>query len=122
MKKCFSLWLTVLISIHSTFSQVNQSKEPSPYQTNLLKDGAIIAGGIGLNVLGYKLIQSKKDLNPAALATKTRDKVPFFDRSSAGFYSQKADEDSYIPFKASFVMPVLMALVNKNERQKLGQL
>lgn len=121
MKKCFSLWLTVLISIHSTFAQVNQTKDSSPYHTTLLKDGAIIAGGIGLNVLGYSLIQNKKDLNPAALATKTPDKVPFFDRSSAGFYSPKADEDSYIPFKASFVMPVLMALVNKNERHKLGQ-
>jgi membrane-associated phospholipid phosphatase len=34
---------------------------------------------------------------------------------------EKADRDSYIPFQASFAMPVLMALINKNERHKIAQ-
>lgn len=122
MKKCLTLWLTVLISINSTFAQTASKKEaPSPYHTTLITDGAIIVGGVGLTALGVSLIQNKRDLTPAELATKTRDHVPFFDRSSVGFYSEKADNDSYIPFKASFAMPVLMALINKNERQKFGQ-
>lgn len=122
MKQCITLWLTILVFINSTFSQDTAKTESnSPYHTTFVKDGAIIAGGVGLTALGVSLIQNKRDLTPAELATKTRDKVPFFDRSSAGFYSTRADDDSYIPFQASFAMPVLMALLNKNERQKFGQ-
>jgi membrane-associated phospholipid phosphatase len=122
MKHQITLWLTIFIFNSSSFCQeVQINKEPSPYHTTVIKDGAILAGSIGLTVLGYSLIQNKKDLTPAELANKTRDKIPFFDRSSAGFYSEKADNDSYIPFKASFAMPILMALINKNERQKIGQ-
>lgn len=123
MKQCLTLWLTFLISLNSVFAQQeSKSETASPYRTTFIKDGAIIVGGVGLTYLGYTLIQNKRDLTPAELAGKTRDKVPFFDRSSVGFYSKKADDDSYIPFQASFVMPVLMGLINKNERQKFGQL
>ncbi|MCW3106065.1 MAG: PA-phosphatase [Segetibacter sp.] len=123
MKQCITIWLTVLVIINSTFAQDTSEKEfASPYHTTFIKDGAIIAGGVGLTALGVSLIQNKRDLTAAELATKTRDKVPFFDRSSVGFYSKKLDDASYIPFQASFAMPVLMALINKNERQKFGQL
>lgn len=123
MKRCTTLWLTILIIINSTIAQqTSKSKSASPYHTTFIKDGTIIAGGIGLTALGVSLIQNKRDLTPAELAAKNRDKVPFFDRSSVSFYSKKMDDASYIPFQASFAMPVLMALINKNERQKFGQL
>ncbi|MDQ6813033.1 MAG: phosphatase PAP2 family protein [Bacteroidota bacterium] len=123
MKRCTTLFLSLIITIHATFAQQSQAtNSSSPYHTTILKDGAIIAGGIGLTALGVSLINNKKDLTPIELATKTRDKVPFFDRSSVGYYSKKIDDASYIPFQASFVMPVLMGLINKNERQKFGQL
>jgi opacity protein-like surface antigen len=93
----------------------------SPYTTKFWVDGPIIVGGIGLTALGVKLIDQKSNLTMAQLAQRTPDKVPWFDRSSAGYYSEKADEDSYIPFHASFVMPVLVGLINKNERQHFGQ-
>jgi membrane-associated phospholipid phosphatase len=122
MKQCITLWLSLLIIINTVFGQENvKTEKTSPYRTTLIKDGAIIVGGIGLTYLGTTLINNKRDLTAVELATKTRDKIPFFDRSSAGFYSPQADDDSYIPFQASFVMPVLMALINKNERQKFGQ-
>ncbi|MDB5250393.1 MAG: PA-phosphatase [Segetibacter sp.] len=123
MKHIFTLSLSLLTFISTTIAQdsSNKSKYVSPYTTNWIKDGAITVGGIGLTALGVSLIQNKKDLTPAQLATKTRDKVPFFDRSSAGFYSPQADDDSYIPFQASFAMPVLMALINSNERHHIGQ-
>ena len=123
MKRCLTLWLTILITINSTFAQqTSKSASTSPYHTSFVKDGAIIVGGVGLTYLGTVLINNKNNLTPAQLATKTRDQVPFFDRGNAGYYSPKADDDSYIPFQASFVMPVLMGLINKNERQKFGQL
>ncbi|MEO5647191.1 MAG: hypothetical protein ABIQ56_02450, partial [Chitinophagaceae bacterium] len=73
----------------------------SLYKTNLWADGAIIVGGIGLTALGVSLIQKKEGLTLAELATKTPDKVNGFDRGNAGFYSEKADNDSYIPFQGA---------------------
>lgn len=123
MKQCITLFISLFICLNLTIAQDSlPQKKSSPYHTSLISDGAIIIGGVGSTGLGVSLIQGKNDLTPAQLATKTRDKVPFFDRSSAGFYSAQADKDSYIPFKASFAMPVLMALINKNERQQFGQL
>lgn len=123
MKQCITLWLSALIIINSTFAQENTNKKTeSPYHTTFVKDGAIIVGGIGLTALGVSLINNKQDITNSELTTKTRSSVPFFDRGNVGFYSLKADNDSYIPFQASFGMPVLMALINKNERQKFGQL
>ncbi|MGI8637194.1 MAG: hypothetical protein ACR2KZ_17520, partial [Segetibacter sp.] len=122
MKQRLTFCLSALLLINSSFAQRNIKEDsPSPYHTTFVKDGAIIVGGIGLTALGVSLINNKKDLSAAELATKTRDKIPFFDRGNVGFYSLKADNDSYIPFQASFAMPVLMGLLNKNERQKFGQ-
>ncbi len=126
MKKCFII-LAILITSIAAFSQtdtlkVREPRSPAEYKTSLLKDGAIITAGIGLTALGVKLINDKKNLSPSELANKTRDNVFFMDRSSVGYYSKRADDDSYIPFQASFAMPVIMALINKNERKKFGQL
>ena len=93
----------------------------SPYTTSLLKDGLVITGAVGITLLGYELIKNKKDLTLAELATKTKDKLPFFDRSSAGFYSDRANKDSYILFDASYALPFLAALIDKKEQKKFGQ-
>jgi membrane-associated phospholipid phosphatase len=93
----------------------------SPYKVTFKKDAPIIAAGIGLTALGTYLIGQKDSLTNAQLAAKTRDKVPFFDRGNAGYYSEKADDDSYIPFKLSFAWPVVMALINKNERHDIAK-
>lgn len=123
MKRFILICLTSITFFQPASAQITSAdkKFTSPYKVNVVKDGAIIAGGVGLTALGVSLIENKRDLTPAELATKTRDKIPFFDRSSAGFYSEKADNDSYIPFQASFAIPVLMALINKNQRHKIGQ-
>jgi len=97
-------------------------KFTSPYSTSFKKDAPIIAGGVGLTALGVYLIQNKKDLTVEELIHKTKGGIPFFDRGSAGFYSKKANDASYIPFEVSFAMPVVMMLFNKNERQKFGQI
>lgn len=124
MNRFLALCLSLNIFFQSAFAQVTARDKDikTPYKTSLVKDGAIIAGGVGLTALGVNLIQNKNNLTIAKLATKTLDRVPFFDRGSAGFYSEKADNDSYIPFQASFGMPVFMALINKNERHKIGQI
>lgn len=93
----------------------------SPYVTRFKVDAPIIAAGIGLNLLGYSLIMDKKDLTPEQLASKKIENIPFFDRSNAGWYSEKWDKISYYPFQASFAIPVVVALLNKNERNNLGQ-
>jgi membrane-associated phospholipid phosphatase len=93
----------------------------SPYTTSWKKDGALIVGGLALTGFGTYLIGQKKELTLAELATRTSDKVPFFDRHNLGHYDEKADDVSYVPFHASFAWPVVMTLINKNERHNAFQ-
>lgn len=93
----------------------------SPYKTSFKVDGPIIAAGVGLTYLGTRLIANKRDLTTTEVQAKRSENLPFFDRGNAGRYSEKADKDSYVPFHASFVMPIVMALANGNERSKFGQ-
>ena len=93
----------------------------SPYKVTFKKDAPIIAAGIGLTVFGTYLISKKDSLTNTQLARKTKDRVPFFDRGNAGYYSEKADRDSYVPFKISFAWPVVMALIDKNQRHDFGK-
>lgn len=93
----------------------------SPYHTSFVKDGLVIAASVGVTLLGYNLIENKKDLTPEELATKTRSSLPSFDRGNAGYYSDQANKDSYILFDASYAVPVAAALFNKRERSKFGQ-
>jgi membrane-associated phospholipid phosphatase len=98
------------------------SKTNSPYKTHFVTDGLVITGAVATTLVGYVLIKNKKDLTPAELTMKTKDKLPFFDRGTAGYYSSQANKDSYILFDASYAIPVAMIFINKNERTKAGQL
>ena len=93
----------------------------TPYHTSFWKDGLAIGGATGVTLLGYHLIQNKKDLTPKDLDAKKKSNLPFFDRGNAGYYSKKIDQDSYILFNSSYAIPVVGALLNKNERAKFGQ-
>lgn len=98
-------------------------KRSSPYKPfTFKKDGLITLGLIGANAGGLYLIQNKKDLTAAELATKTRDKVPSFDRGNVGYYDEKANDNSYIPFYASFAWPVAMMLVDGDQTRNFGQI
>ncbi len=134
MKKLFHLFLCSLFLINNLHAQdsssatqettkiKNQDYSGSPYHTSFKKDAPIIAVGLGLTYLGNTLIKNKKELTPAELATKTRDKVPFFDRGNVGFYDKEIDKASYIPFLSSFAMPLAMILINKNESRNASQI
>lgn len=98
------------------------NKNNSPYKNNFVTDGLVISGAVATTLAGYVLIKNKKDLTPAELAAKTKDRLPFFDRGIAGNYSVHANKDSYILFDASYVIPVAMIFINKNQRVKAGQL
>lgn len=114
-------FLLVMVSVTQTLT-AQSTRYPSPYHTSFKKDAPIIAAGLGLTYLGYSMVTNKKGITLVELATKNREDIPFFDRGNAGFYSERADKDSYIPFQASFAMPVIMLLANKNERQHAGQI
>ena len=103
------------------FSGFSQEKKESPYETNFVKDGIWITSAVGLNVLGVKLIQEKDDLSLTDLNNLSKDDIWGIDRWAAGYYSEKANEDSYIPFYASFVLPIAL-LINENERNNAGQI
>ena len=103
-------------------NKVNTNQPGSPYTTSLLKDGLIISGAMGVNLLGYHLISNKKDLTPEQLAAKTKDKLLFFDRWNAGDYSDQANKDSYILFDASYGLPALVTLIDPGQRKYFGKL
>lgn len=115
-------WLSFAKEINENSYSLNEQFASSPYKTNFIKDGLVITGTLGVTLLGYELIKNKKDLTPGELAGKTKDKLPFFDRGNAGYYSAQANKDSYILFDASYAIPLLMTFINKNESKKAGQI
>lgn len=114
---------TFLIIVCSFITSLvfSQEKKESPYETSFVKDGIWITSAVGLNVLGVKLIQEKDDLTLEKLNKLSKDDIWGVDRWAAGYYSEKANEDSYIPFYASFVLPLAL-LINENERGNAGQI
>jgi membrane-associated phospholipid phosphatase len=95
--------------------------KPSPYRTSFRVDGPITLGAIGLTMVGYNMIVNKKGLTTEELAAKKTEDIPWFDRSNAGFYSDKANDASYIPFYAAFATPILASLIDKNQRSHFVQ-
>jgi len=117
----FKSFILVLCSFLLTFNFFGQQKKESPYQTDFLKDGIWITAGVGLNVLGLSLIQNKDALTLEELNSLSKDDIWGVDRWAAGYYSERANSDGYIPFYASFVLPFAL-LLNENERSHAGQI
>ncbi len=108
-------------TINNAYMAADFPGKPSPYRTSFRVDGPILLGGLGLSVLGYKLIVDKKGLTALELAAHDKDDVPFFDRGNVGYYSESADKASYVPFNIAFGLPVLAALIDKNQRKNFVQ-
>lgn len=137
MKKIFVLFtgLILFTSMNAQDSTVANSAEGTrivkreypadalhPYKTSFKKDAPVIIVGAGLAYLGNTLIRNAKPLAVSELANKTKDKVPSFDRGNAGFYSDKINRDSYIPFLGSFAVPLAMIVVDKNESRNASHI
>lgn len=99
---------------------VRAAENESPYTTRFAVDAPIIAGALGLTFLGFKGIQNKDPLTLEEANALTKEDVNGFDRFSAGWFSNKADDNSYLPFYASFAYPVI-GLLNKRTSKKAGQ-
>ena len=81
---------TTAVNPVSASTVSNQSFSPKDvYKISWAADAPITGGGIGLSFLGLHLIKTKDDLDSLQAAAKNRNDVPSFDRSNAGFYSQK---------------------------------
>lgn len=112
--------ITLFFCLAICFSVVSQEKE-SPYETDFWKDGAWITTGLGLNALGVSMIQNKPGLTEAEVLALDKDDIWGIDRWTAGNYSEQDDELSYIPFYASFALPIAF-LPSEAERKNLGQI
>lgn len=94
---------------------------PSPYKTDLVKDGLIITGLTGLSVTGLYLVQQKSGLSDAELARLDKNDVPKIDRWVAGNYSERAQLASDILcYPVMLVAPGALAL-NPAARGRFGQ-
>ena len=113
--------LTIFFAFLLLWTQAFSQQKDSPYKTSLKVDGSAIVAGFGISYLGLTLIQNKKPLTDAQLASVAKSDVFFIDRHTAGDFSDRADKDSYIPFYASFAAAPIAALLNKNERSHFGQ-
>lgn len=122
LRKLFALTcsFTVFIALHAQDSLITPVHR-SPYQTRLTTDGPVIIGGLGLTVLGYNMIINKDNLTTAELTTRKKENIPWFDRGNAGYFNDKANDDSYIPFFTSFVLPIAGSLIDRNQRSHFLQ-
>lgn len=112
IKLIFPLILIFGLSI-STYSQTlntSNDKPESPYETSWAVDGPWIGVGLGLNALGFTLIQNKESLTLEEMNALSKDDVFIIDRFVAGKTNEGADDLSYIPFYTSFAVPFAMML------------
>ena len=121
----FALILTFTISF-STYSQsfgtTTSNHSESPYEISWAVDGPWVGVSVGLNVLGFTLIQNKDELSLEEMNALDKNDVIKIDRFLAGRYDESADELSYYPFYASFAVPVVMMLADGNMRTNAGQI
>lgn len=113
-------YLLFIFCAFFSISGISQN-ETSPYETHFWKDGAWITAGIGLNVVGFSLIQNKDYLTEEEVNALDKNEIWKIDRWAAGYSSKKDDELSYIPFYGSFALP-LAFLAGENERGNFGQI
>ena len=92
------------------------------YHISWKVDAPVTGAGLGLSVLGLHFIQNKDSLNLAQVNAKKRSDIPGFDRGNAGYYSDKANDNSYYPFFAGFAMPLIFVVADKTERQQAGKI
>lgn len=110
----------LLLCICFILSSYSYSQD-SPYKTNTWKDGAYIAGTVGLNVLGFTFIQNKESLTESEVDALDKNDIARINRWAAGYNSEKADAVSYIPFYAALGMPLVL-LPGEAERNNFGQI
>lgn len=116
-----SMKLTKTLVLIMICSRAVFAQDDSPYKTKFKVDAPIIAAGVGLNFLGYRMVRNKAYLTEAEVNSLSKQDVNFIDRFAAGKYSERADKISYYPFYASFAVPIAM-LLNKSEGKKAGQI
>jgi hypothetical protein len=92
------------------------------YHISWKVDAPVTGVGLGLSVLGLHFIQNKDSLTTPEANAKQRSDVPAFDRGNAGFYSDKDNKTSYVPFFAGFAMPLVFVVADKTEREQAGKI
>lgn len=112
---------TALLLLFS-FTFLGYGQTESPYETSWTKDGIWVGTGLGLNVLGLKLIQDKEPLTDNQLRSLSKEDIPAIDRWAAGNYSEDLDQLSYYPFYGSFAVPFVMMLADNEMRPHAGQI
>ena len=124
MKHLFNCCFSLLFFLTNVSAQDNSSSfdAKNVYKISWAADAPVTGGCMGFTVLGLHYIQNKDSLSAAQAIAKNRNDVWAFDRHSAGFYSDKDNEASYIPFFTGFATPVVVLLINKNERQQAGKI
>ena len=120
MKLLYSVALSSALLVGSGPAALAQ-EAPSPYKTDLLKDGLIIAGLAGLSGTGLYLVQQKHGLKDDELPRLSKNDVPQIDRFSAGYYSESAQTTSdFLCYGSLVVAPGLLGL-SPGSRHRFGQ-
>ncbi|RDV15650.1 phosphatase PAP2 family protein [Pontibacter diazotrophicus] len=96
------------------------SQDNSPYKTSFKVDAPIIVAGMGLTYYGLTRMQDKNGLTEEEVANLNKNDVNRFDRFSAGWDSESADNLSDFPFYGSFVAPLAL-LLDEDVKSNAGQ-
>jgi membrane-associated phospholipid phosphatase len=84
---------------------------PSPYHTRFGVDAPVIAGLGALSGVGLYLSKQRSGLSDTELAALKKSDIPFFDRFSAGYYSEHAQTTSdFLCYGTLVVAPGLLVL------------
>lgn len=108
MKNIILAPLILLLSF--SFPTYAQEDDSSPYETSWAVDGTWIGVSLGLNAVGFKLIQDKEPISQQELDNLSKEDIPKIDRWLAGNYSEDANMLSDYPFYGSFAVPFAMML------------
>jgi hypothetical protein len=117
-----SLTLAFAATLFSAGSPAAMAQQaPSPYKTDLLKDGLIITGATALSVTGLYLVQQKHGLKDDELARLDKNDVPKIDRWIAGKYSEGYQlAGDLLCYPTMLIAPGLLVL-NPAAKGRFGQ-
>lgn len=105
------------LSLFSTHLTQAQSSGDSPYHTSLKVDLPIAAAGTAAAYWGLLILNDKPGLTEAEARALRKEDVPRFDRFAAGYYDERANQLSNIPFYSAFALPVGLIALDPAIRQ-----
>ena len=131
-KKIFFITATALFSMAVSFGQdqpgdssLAQTKQTgiiNHYTIKAKVDIPVLVGGGAFTLFNFSRISKKTASSPAFVTGLKKSDVNWFDRWGVRAYSEKTDNQSYIPFFVSMPLPIIVFGIDKKMRKDFFKL